>query len=204
MQMSSSKYFDQNTHRMKSLSSVKSRLMSADLLSNLNCGCVHGCVCKPNLIGSTVTGKCGRPIKCRKTANWIKCHFVVEHVTETKVGCQLRGIVTRCEDAFAMRIMCDIRRVENSKKSLNVQGLSWIFSYLNPSIAQWSENKFHEKNVSWHSLNADLTRSGFHVQIAQHQRVNYHVIVALPVMSLTKIIVFVIARVVIVASMKRS
>lgn len=60
------------------------------------------------------------------------------------------------------------------------------------------------KKLSRHSLNADLTRSGFHVQIAQHQRVNYHGIVALPVMSLTKIIVFVIARVVIVASMKRS
>lgn len=65
----------------------------ADSISNLNCGCVHGCVCKPNLIRSTVTGKCGPIKRCKKLLTELNATSLLcgenEHFTERNAGCQL-------------------------------------------------------------------------------------------------------------------
>lgn len=59
--------------------------------SNLNCGCVHGCVCKPGMIRSSKTGKCVSMTKCLRIlaeSNATSSCGTNEHYTEENSVCQ--------------------------------------------------------------------------------------------------------------------
>lgn len=59
--------------------------------ANLNCGCVHGCVCKPGMIRSSKTKKCVTLKKCQQilheSNDTLLCP-VNEHFSETGAACQ--------------------------------------------------------------------------------------------------------------------
>lgn len=61
--------------------------------SNLDCGCVHGCICKENMIRSSKTGKCISIDRCKTILEEQKNFSFVcdenEYFSETKAGCQL-------------------------------------------------------------------------------------------------------------------
>lgn len=77
---------------MKFSSSVKPHAASfADTKSYLNCGYIHGWICKPQLIRNDITGKCAAISKCKKLLTELnstsKCGEN-EHFSKTNAGCQ--------------------------------------------------------------------------------------------------------------------
>lgn len=59
--------------------------------TTLNCGCVHGCVCKPGMIRNATSKKCFSIKKCQQNLLNLKKTTLCgdnEHFSETEAGCQ--------------------------------------------------------------------------------------------------------------------
>lgn len=94
----------------------------ADSKSYLKCGCVHGCICKPNLIRSAATGKCSPIKRCQKLLTESNSSSLCdenEHYTATRADCQLSchtlhyGDVKDCQEASGC--ICNENYVRDTK-----------------------------------------------------------------------------------------
>lgn len=79
----------------------------------MNCGCVHGCVCKPGMIRSLKTGKCVTMKKCHQILNESNATNICgenEHFTDNSAGCQSSCYNMREDDKLcpdAAGCVCD-------------------------------------------------------------------------------------------------